>query len=172
MIGIIYPYRFLLAVVLVFLPLFFYQIYQSIDPNKTQFIRFDIITVAGILGGLVMTVATSGRINRRVRRKYLMVAIAFLLATILLVIAAVNFTWFGLQGEIDLSVIEWSSGGFVRWYSFWVTVIGFYGGMLIFAYALIDLLFVLWYTVNRQVRVNSHGGHTWKTERTTIGVNP
>ena len=141
------PYRYLIALFFVFIPLVFYQFSRSIGQKIVPLINFDVVTVAGVLGGLVMTVAASGRVNKRVRRKFLVVAVTFVLATALLVIAAVNLTLVDLLNSIDLNTREWSVTGFTRWYSFWIAAIGYYAGTFAFAYALIDLLFALWFII-------------------------
>ncbi len=150
----IHPYRFWIALLFVFVPLVFYQISRSVEQKVVPLVNFDVVTVAGILGGLVMAVATSGRINKRIRHKFLRVAVWFLLATTLLVIAAVNLTVVDLLKGIELNVRDWSVIGFTRWYSFWIGAGGFYAGTFIFAYALIDLLFVLGDMVGGRLNVS------------------
>jgi hypothetical protein len=144
MLAFIESFRWMIALLVVFVPLAFYQLSSSAE-GKFPAINFDVITVSGVLGGLVLTAATFRRVKKQTSRKLFWVAIYFIIATILLVIAAVNLQLVDLLNGIDLNVRQMDSVGFSRFYSFWLGALGFYGGTYAFAYAIIDLLFSLFH---------------------------
>lgn len=136
------PYKLAIALLFVFVPLVFY-ILSSSSPTTVPPINVDIIDVAGILGGFSLTAAVFPKVDRRMRGRLFVVALLFAIATALLVIGALNLQSINLQGGINLAKKQFDSQGVARWYTYWLTVVGFYGGTLSFAYAIIDLLFVI-----------------------------
>ncbi len=149
------PYRYFIALLFVFFPLVLYQL-TSGNPNMLPAIKFDVITVSGVLGGIVLTAATLRfrNINRENRRRLLIVALMFAVATILLVIAAINLQLVTIIDSSSANATNTSSTEFSRGYSFWIGAIGFYGGTFAFAFAIIDLLFAILHIIGINKKYN------------------
>jgi hypothetical protein len=138
------PLRFMFGLAIA-IPIWFFVLLFSKEHNTVpSTVEFNIITVSGLLGGLVIAAARSHNNNDPTYKELISIGQKFILAMILLILFAVGyFMQLQVTGEVDINQFEFSNQGIARGVSFWLMLPCFYGGTSIFALALVDLMVTL-----------------------------
>ncbi len=113
---------------------------------------FSVIVTSFALGALMITAANNGTITNVTRERVLMAAQKLIIAGIMLGLFVVFFmvydSIFKTLGGIDPTTLDFSPDGWKRGVSFWLQELSLVIGGLLFAAAIVEVVFVL-----REIRV-------------------
>jgi hypothetical protein len=113
---------------------------------------FSVIVTSFALGALMITAANNSTIDNVTRDKALMAAQKLIIAGVMLGLFAVFFmvfdSIFKSLGGVDPAVLDFSGDGWKRGLSFWLQELTLVIGGLLFAVAIVEVVFVL-----REIRV-------------------
>lgn len=114
---------------------------QVIEANAAT--QVSVTLIAPVLGGLALSAASGFGNKQESQQELLCVAQKFIMATIFL---AMFFPLMFLVGEVlkvDPLICEFTRTGAIRALYFWCAATGFYGGIILFLFGLVDLVFAL-----------------------------
>lgn len=110
--------------------------------NHSQTLEVGLITIAAALGGLVLNAGVN--LKGRKRRETILVAQEFIAVVILMIFFVPSLYFVELMDGIDTNSFEpGSSEAWVRGTYFWIAAASFFGGIILFIFALVDLVFAM-----------------------------
>lgn len=133
----------ILCFVFFFLPLAFYVL-QGMDQllNRPQALDVGVVAVAAALGGLVLNAGLNLKSPKR--EKVILVSQEFIAVVILMLLFVPSLYYVELMNGIDTNAFEPDSlEAWVRAFFFWTAVASFFGGIMLFIIALVDLAFAM-----------------------------
>lgn len=110
--------------------------------NRSQTLEVGLVTIAAALGGLVLNAGVN--LKGRKRRETILVAQEFIAVVILMIFFVPSLYFVELMDGIDTNSFEpGSSEAWVRGTYFWIAAASFFGGIILFIFALVDLVFAM-----------------------------
>ncbi len=133
-----------------------FLVFYILLPDKEEIIptalKFNIIMISAVLGGLVLTASGNRRINTKAHDELISIARKLIMATILFLLFVILFYWLEITETFNMSIIDLSYDDIFSTLLSYLAIISFYLGIFLFSFGLIDLSITLGHLKRRKQR--------------------